>query len=120
MLFKKREPEMWSTEDIKFQEVNDRIFNHRKTLINLCIQILECEGCINMLPECADANVEIDKRDELKKKVQNVLTAYDEDWRVYKAIDSTKFVHYTGKAGWADSHSMLKIAWRNAINSIYK
>ena len=119
-MFKKKKVEEFSAEDFLLQEMALAFTSHRETLINLCYQIIQHEGCSHMLPDGADKNVELAQIDTLQKHVRNVLAAYDVDYHKWQAIDSTKLIHYHGKASWANSHEMLKIAWTNAYQRIMR
>ena len=119
MFGKKKQLDVWTYEDKKVKELTDAICNHRERLIALCSQIIEHNGCIEMLPDGADKDVELNKVKELREHVRNILTAYDMDYKKYCSIDTTKLNHYTGLAKWSNSHEMLRIAWRIAIKQVY-
>ena len=118
MFGKKKEPETWSGEDIHMKNLSTDLCAHRETMISLCYRIMEHEGCANMLPDGADKDIELKEVDALRKRVLNVVAAYDVAHKEYNQIEVSKLVHYNGKASWCDSHEMLRIAWQAAFRKV--
>lgn len=122
MLFKKEKKEtaLWTFQDTEYWILTKSLSTHRDELIAKCAQVITHEGCANMLPDGPDKDIELEKAQESREHVRNLLGAYEADLKEYNAIDITKLNHYTGRAEWAKPHEMLEIAWHNAISHLYK
>ena len=119
MFGKKKETSLaLSHEDLQLNELGQELRDHRDTMINLCYRIMEHEGCANMLPAGADKDIELKEAETLRKRVLNVVAAYDVAHKAYNQIDASNLVHYNGKASWCDSHEMLRIAWQTAFRKV--
>ena len=118
MFGKKKESPALSYEDLQLSSLGQELRDHRDTMISLCRRIMEHEGCANMLPDGADKNIELKEAETLRKRVLNVVAAYDVALKTYNQIDVSKLVHYNGKASWCDSHDMLRIAWKTAFRKV--
>lgn len=115
---KKEESSALSYEDLQLSSLGQELRDHRDTMINLCYRIMEHEGCANMLPDGADKDIELKEVEALRKRVLNVVSAYDVAHKAYNQIDASKLVHYNGKASWCNSHEMLRIAWSTAFRKV--
>jgi len=115
---KKEESSALSYEDLQLSSLGQELRDHRDTMISLCRRIMEHEGCANMLPDGVDKNIELKEAEALRKRVLNVVAAYDVARKAYNQIDASKLVHYNGKAEWCDSHDMLRIAWKTAFRKV--
>lgn len=118
MFRKKKESSALSYEDLQLSSLGQELRDYRDTMISLCYRIMVREGCANMLPDGADKNIELKEAEALRKRVLNIVAAYDVAHKAYNQIDVSKLVHYNGKADWCDSHEMLRIAWKTAFRKV--
>lgn len=118
MFGKKKEHETWSYEDKQVHALINSMVTLRKQMEGHIRTIMIHEGSANMLPDGADKKIELAEANKRKTMLLNSISAYDEDYRAFKAIDKTKLIHYYGLAEQMTSHKALNIAWRLAKESL--
>ena len=118
MFGRKKEPEVWSNEDIRMKELLNNLGEHRRTMIGYCCKIILCKGSAEMLPNGPDKDIELQEVETYQKRILNLISAYDDDLRKYKQIDNSRLVHFTGKADQMTSHKALHMAWEMAYRQV--
>ena len=118
MFGRKKEPEVWSGEDIRMKELLDSLRQHREAMIACCRKIILCKGSAEMLPDGPDKNVELQEAETYQKHILNLVAAYDDDLRQYKQINKSLLSHYTGKVQQLTSHESLHMAWKLAYREV--
>lgn len=117
-MFRKKEPDTWSGEDLHMKELLDSLCALRQKMITYCHKIILCKGSAEMLPDGPDKNVELQEIEIYQKRILNLVAAYDDDLRQYKQIDNSLLVHYTGKTQQITSHETLHMAWKIAYRQV--
>jgi len=118
MFGRKKESDTWSSEDIHMKELLNNLLEHRQTMTTYCREIILCKGSAEMLPDGSDKNVELQEVETYQKRILNLVSAYDDDLRQYKQINTSLLVHYTGKAQQMTSHEALHMAWEIAYRQV--
>lgn len=118
MFERKKEPDTWSAEDIRMKELINNLGQHRQVMTTYCRKIILCKGSVDMLPDGPDKNIELQEIETYKKRILNLVSAYDDDLRQYKQIDKSLLIHYTGKTQQLTSHESLHMAWEIANRQV--
>lgn len=113
MMFRKKKVEAPETfEDRRYKELTLSMNNLVKEMRKNIRAIELCQNCANMLPNGADKDDELARAEEGRKRLRNLISAYDEDYRAWKAIDKTHLVRYREWTEPKDSHDALHFAYR--------
>ena len=118
MFGKKKATVVWSGEDIHMKELLDSMCEHKRTMRTYCREIIVRKGSAAMLPDGPDKNVELLEIETYRKRIRNLVAAYDDDLRKYNQIDSSLLVHFNGKAKQLTSHEALHIAWEMGYREV--
>ena len=101
----------WSFEDRRHKELTESMGNLIREMAKIIHSVHMYQGCADLLPDGADKDIELKDAETCRWKLRNLLSAYDEDYRAWKALDKTKLIHYNAYATPKDSHGALHIAW---------
>lgn len=102
--------------DIQFKELWKSLSGIARMMENLAKDIETHKKVAEWLPDLADKQFELEKVEDAKKKMQNLLAAYDEDFRAITKIDRTK-LEVCSQYGYPDnSHIALQHIARRMYN----
>lgn len=112
MFGKKQKPiDEWSFEDKKYKELTESMGNLIKEMTKIIHSIHIRQECADLLPDGADKDIELKDAETYRWKLRNLLSAYDEDYRAWKALDKIKLIHYHDYVEPRNSHDALHLAW---------
>ena len=118
MFGKKKVADVWSSEDIRMNELLANLSEHKNIMRTYCRKIIICKGSLEMLPDGEDKNKELRDIEELQRQISNLIAAYDDDLREYNQINTALLVHFTGKTVQLTSHEALHIAWEMGYREV--
>lgn len=118
-MFKRKKVEpVWSAEDLLMHDLINSMFEISGKIDKYCYEIIVRKGSAEMLPDGADKNKELKEIAQYQHRILCLIGGYDDDLRQYNQIDTSKLVHYTGKAPRITSHELLHRCWNRAYQKV--